>query len=108
MVFLLQFFGIKDGGLPALVVQDKDNNRKYVAHNIEASDMPGWLQDFQVNFSVGVLFMMILLLLSSSGTVSSDNLKDVILVCVTIFIFYVVRFYSLTSLFYRMARLKHT
>ncbi|XP_024397608.1 protein disulfide-isomerase isoform X3 [Physcomitrium patens] len=43
----VKFFGIKDGGLPALVVQDKDNNRKYVVHNIEASDMPGWLQDFQ-------------------------------------------------------------
>lgn len=43
----VKFFGIKDGGLPALVIQDKDNNDKYVASNIKASDMAEWLQDYQ-------------------------------------------------------------
>jgi len=28
------------------VVQDKDDNAKYVANNIKASDMSAWLQDF--------------------------------------------------------------
>lgn len=49
LVHIVQFFGIKDGGLPALVIQDKDNNDKYVASNIKASDMAEWLQDYQVN-----------------------------------------------------------
>lgn len=43
----VKFFGIKDSGLPALVIQDKDDNAKYVANNIKASDMSAWLQDFQ-------------------------------------------------------------
>jgi hypothetical protein len=51
-VCILQFFGIEDSGLPALVIQDKDDNAKYVANNIKASDMSAWLQDFQVNSSL--------------------------------------------------------
>ncbi|KAG0566686.1 hypothetical protein KC19_7G081300 [Ceratodon purpureus] len=43
----VKFFGIKDSGLPALVVQAKDDNEKYVANNIKASDMSAWLEDFQ-------------------------------------------------------------
>lgn len=48
LMCIMQFFGIKDSGLPALVVQDKDDNEKYVANNIKASDISAWFQDFQV------------------------------------------------------------
>lgn len=46
--FQLQYFGLKDSDLPAIVVQDKDGNRKFVNQNIKASEMSDWLQDFLV------------------------------------------------------------
>ena len=53
---ILQFFGIKDSGLPALVVQNHEDSGKYVANNIKPSDMAAWLQDFQVKeYSVMIL-----------------------------------------------------
>lgn len=46
--FSLQYFGLKDSDLPAIVVQDKDGNKKFVNQNIKASEMSDWLQDFLV------------------------------------------------------------
>jgi len=42
----VKYFGLKDSDLPAIVVQDKDGNRKFVNQNIKASEMSDWLQDF--------------------------------------------------------------